>query len=264
MEQLNTGNSPNSSPSVVIVIPARYASTRFPGKPLADIAGKPMIQWVWERCHQATLASEVLVATDDDKIKDAVESFGGIVVMTDPELASGTERIAAAAQDYDADIYVNVQGDEPLIPPETIDASIRPLLDDAQIDIGTAAVPISDPEDLVNPNIIKVVCDLKSQALYFSRSPIPFLRDAESVDLMTESLFRKHIGIYAFRKNALERFSALAQSPLEKAEKLEQLRALQHGMRIHVAAVMSSSIAVDVPDDVEKVLQYLSQNAFRG
>ncbi len=248
---------------ILIVIPARYGASRFPGKPLADIAGKPMIQWVWEGCMRSALATDVVVATDDERISSVVESFGGTAYMTDPDLPSGTERMAAVAAGIEADIYVNVQGDEPLIASDTIDASVRPLLDDPSIDIGTAALPLTSAEEIANPNIVKAVCDSYGRALYFSRSPIPYLRDGIPESGIPDGLFRKHVGIYAFRKAALETFARLAPSPLEQAEKLEQLRALQHGMSIHVATVHSDTVAVDVPGDIARVLEYMERHPVR-
>lgn len=240
---------PMSTPSVLVVIPARYASTRFPGKPLADLHGKPMIQHVWERCVASPLVGRVLVATDDERIADAVRAFGGACVMTPEDLASGSERVAWVAARETADIVVNVQGDEPLLPPATIAAVIEPLLRDAGIDIGTAACPLPEAEAAGNPNVVKVVLMANGRALYFSRARVPHVRDGEP----WSGPWLKHIGIYAFRSAALARFAALPAGVLEQYEKLEQLRALEHGMSIHVALVAHDSQAVDTPSDLDVV-----------
>jgi 3-deoxy-manno-octulosonate cytidylyltransferase (CMP-KDO synthetase) len=234
---------------LLIIIPARYASTRFPGKPLADIHGKPMVRHVYERCAQSRPDARVLVATDDERIERVVRDFGAEVVMTPASLQSGSERAAWVAREIACDIVVNVQGDEPLLPGETLDAAIAPLLNDADLDIGTAACALDSLPELVDPNIVKVVLDTRGRALYFSRAPIPHIRDAESA----ASPYLKHIGIYAFRRKALLRFAALPQSPLELLEKLEQLRALEHGMSIGVGITTQVSQAVDTPADLERV-----------
>jgi 3-deoxy-D-manno-octulosonate cytidylyltransferase len=240
-------------PEIVIVIPSRYASTRFPGKPLADIGGKSMVRRVWEQCMASELAQRVIVATDDERIAEAVREFGGEAVMTPPELNSGSERVAAVAEQIPGDIFVNVQGDEPLIPPSTIDAAIKPLLESEAIDIGTVACPLRSRDELMNPNVVKIACTADGRALYFSRAPIPYNRDGS--DLLEG--YSKHIGIYAFRRQALQRFAALPESALERRERLEQLRALEDGMHIHVSMVAGDTVAVDVPGDVELVLKRL-------
>lgn len=239
--------------SVLLVIPARYGSTRFPGKPLADIAGRSMILRVWDQCRRATLGTEVLVATDDERIASHVREAGGAVVMTDPNLASGSERVAAAAEGRQADIIVNVQGDEPLIDPATIDATIRILLEHADTDIGTAGCALTDSDSFVNPNCVKAVLARDGRALYFSRAPVPWPREG---GLPPEAV--KHLGIYSFRRDALARFIALPPSPLEETEKLEQLRALDAGMTIRLARVERDSVAVDTPEDLQHVLAVLS------
>jgi 3-deoxy-manno-octulosonate cytidylyltransferase (CMP-KDO synthetase) len=240
---------------IAIVIPARYASTRFPGKPLADIAGKPMVQRVYERCAQATLAGNVIVATDDERIATVVRGFGGLAEMTPPELASGTERMAWVAARMPGHIFVNVQGDEPLIDPAAIDATIAPLLARDDIDIGTAASRMREDAEFSNPNIVKIAMTPEGRALYFSRAGIPYPRDGAS-DLWRGARYR-HAGLYAYRRAALERFAALPPSPLERIEMLEQLRALEAGMIIHVAIVATDSPAVDVPSDIDHVLARL-------
>lgn len=239
----------------VIVIPARYASTRYPGKPLALIAGRPMIQHVWERCGRVRTAARVLVATDDERIVRAVAAFGGEAMMTPSELATGSERVAWIAERVPGDTFVNVQGDEPLLPPETVDAVIRALRD-SDADIATAACPLRDPDQLANPNVVKLVTDVTGYALYFSRAGIPADRDqmdATGNPGVAAGVYRKHIGIYAFRRAALLRFAGLPAGRLEQREKLEQLRALEHGMRIRVVDVPTDSQAVDTPEDKELV-----------
>ena len=242
---------------VVAVIPARYASTRFPGKPLALIAGVPMIQRVYDRVKAATSVAEVLVATDDERIARAVRAFGGRVAMTSPDHASGTDRIAEAVTGLDADLIVNVQGDEPLLPPQVIDRLVAAMRS-SQAEMGTVAVPfaMASPE-LRNPNVVKVVVTAAGSALYFSRAPIPFLREGGEG---MEPLW--HWGIYAYRREFLEQFVRWPQSRLEKCEKLEQLRALENGARIQVLVEAGfPSAGVDVPADVPRVEQLLREQA---
>jgi len=238
--------------NVMIVIPARYASTRFPGKPLAMIAGKSMIQRVWERCTAAAVSQRIVVATDDARIRDEVHRFGGEAMLTPEDLASGTERMAWVAAQCEADIFVNVQGDEPLLPPATIGAAVAALKRNATADIATAACPLTGKEGISSPNVVKLVTDRDGFALYFSRAAIPFQRDAGNASGHI-GVYRKHIGIYVFRRSALLRFAQLPPSPLEQLEKLEQLRALEHGMRIVVADVPVDSQAVDIPEDIALV-----------
>lgn len=242
----------------IIVIPARYASTRFPGKPLASIAGKSMIRRVWERCSMATEAARVIVATDDRRIADEVASFGGEAMITPSEMASGSERMAWVAERIEGDVFINVQGDEPLIPPATIDV-VAAALRESDADIATAGCPLRDPAALWNPNVVKLVTDRSGNALYFSRAGIPFDREAaERISLDgngsdERGVFFKHIGIYAFRRYAVLRFAALPPGLLERVEQLEQLRALENGMRIRVTIVPSDSQAVDTPEDLAAV-----------
>ncbi|MEN9362412.1 MAG: 3-deoxy-manno-octulosonate cytidylyltransferase [Verrucomicrobiota bacterium] len=233
----------------VLVIPARYASTRFPGKPLALIAGRPMIQWVHEAACRSKLADLVIVATDDIRIKDLVEGFGGRVAMTSPDHPSGTDRIAEAVKDLPHDLVINLQGDEPLLPPEVVDQLIEAMRADPAAAMGTVAVPCdADSEDFRNPNIVKVVTDASGRALYFSRSPIPYLRNKPAgVKGLT------HWGIYAYRRQLLDDFVKWPQGRLEAIESLEQLRALENGVGIRVLISDKRSIGVDVPDDVAKV-----------
>jgi len=235
-------------PKVVIIIPARYASTRFPGKPLADLWGKPILQHVWERAGQAKLAGRVIVATDDERIASAGRGFGAEVFMTRPGHPSGTDRVAEVAAQIEADLIVNLQGDEPLIEPAAIDAAIAPLLDDSAIPMGTLCCPIEDVADLANPNVVKVVCDRNGFALYFSRLPIPFVRDRGA-----DTVRHRHIGLYVYRRNFLLGLAKLAPTPLEQAEKLEQLRVLEHGHRIRVVQVSRVSPGVDTPEELERL-----------
>lgn len=254
--------SENSNPTVLAVIPARYASTRFPGKPLAPIAGRPMIQHVVERARQSRLVSRVVVATDDQRIKSAVEAFGGEAIMTRSEHRTGTERIAEVAVHIPADIYVNVQGDLPLIPPEVIDAGVDAILSaedsGAESQVATLCVPITTPDEIMNPNIVKVVCDFDGHALYFSRAPIPWVRDAATP---VAARHFKHIGLYVFRRDALLEFPALPPGELERLEQLEQLRWMENGYRIRVAECAYEGVEVDVPSDVPRVEAFLRSRA---
>lgn len=245
---------------ITAVIPARYASTRFPAKALADIMGKPMIQHVFERTARASLVSEVLVATDDERIATVVRGFGGRVEMTAVDHETGTDRLAEVAGRIDADIIVNVQGDEPLIDPATIDLAIQPLVDDPTLDMGTLKVRIKTLHDFLSPNVVKVVTDHAGNALYFSRSPLPNFRDKWN-DLKDEAfasgrlLCYKHVGLYVYRRPFLIAYAGLAPTSLEQAEKLEQLRALENGYRIRVIETAHDSIGVDIPSDLDKVLE---------
>lgn len=247
---------------ITVIIPARYGSTRFEGKAIADIMGKPMVQHVYERASRASLVSDVMVATDDERIAAAVRTFGGRVEMTSPTHETGTDRLAEVARRSDADIIVNVQGDEPLIEPAMIDQAIRPLVEDSTLPMGTLKSRITTLHDFLSPNVVKVVTDQAGFALYFSRSPLPNFRDRWN-DLKDEAfisgklLCYKHIGLYVYRRDFLLRFASLAPTPLEQAEKLEQLRALENGHRIRVVETEHASIGVDTPADLEKVLEYL-------
>jgi len=237
---------------VAAIIPARFASTRLPGKPLADINGLPMVWRVYERAGRARLVGEVWVATDDRRVYDAVKALGGNALMTSPEHPSGTDRIAEAAESIDAEIYVNVQGDEPMIAPELIDAAVRPLLDDQALNMSTAAKEITGPAHIADPSVVKVVLDERGCALYFSRAPIPFHRDAWAGGIGGGRCL-KHIGIYVYRRDFLLRYAKLAQTKLENIEKLEQLRALGHSERVRVVVTDYDSIGVDTPEDLDKV-----------
>ena len=296
------------------IIPARFNSTRFPGKPLSLLKGKPVIQYVYEQTSLAKLTDAVFVATDDKRIFDAVTNFGGKAVMTSPSHASGTDRIAEAARDIDCDVIVNVQGDEPFIKPEMVDDAVKLLLDDPSVSIGTLAARIKTRRDVVNENVVKVVFNNDGFALYFSRSPIPFHRDAWKIQNTDHSLRRaqsnrpqttdtppsptvnpptshfnkggqrgilkggmggffelqtpnsklqtfycfKHIGIYAYRKDVLLKFSNLPHGRLEKIEKLEQLRALENGIKIKVKETAFETIGIDTPEDLRKAEEWLN------
>ena len=235
-----------SQPShIVAVIPARYDSTRFPGKPLADLAGRPMIEHVYRRTADARGVDAVVVATDDERIASAVERFGGVVRMTGSSHRTGTDRIAEVARDLACDIVVNVQGDLPIIEPEMIAEVIEPLTADATLVMSTLRQAISDASDFTNPNVVKVVVDAHDNALYFSRAPIPYQRDGATAF--------KHIGLYGYRREFLLTFAALKPTPLERSESLEQLRALEHGFRIRAVETRFESIEVDTPEDLERV-----------
>lgn len=234
---------------IAAVIPARFASTRLEGKPLADICGKTMVQRVYERAMKADL-SEVIVATDDERIMNAVKSFGGKAVMTSPSHASGTDRVAEAATYIQADIIVNLQGDEPLIDPSLIKAAVKPMLDDPGLSMSTLKTPITHEEEYLDPNAVKVVTDEQGFALYFSRSPIPFCRKGFSALAVPAY---KHIGLYVFRRDFLFEFTKKKPTPLELSESLEQLRALENGHRIKVVEVKYNPVSVDTPEDLERV-----------
>jgi 3-deoxy-manno-octulosonate cytidylyltransferase (CMP-KDO synthetase) len=236
----------------VIVIPARHASTRLPGKPLLKETGKYLIQHVHDRASQARRASGVIVATDDPRIVAAVTHFGGRVVMTRRDHPSGTDRVAEVARGLDADIIVNLQGDEPLIDPAALDLVIAQLEHDPHTDMATLACPIRSAEQFGNPNCVKVVCDDAGRALYFSRSPIPFVRDGQPDFAARPPRFLQHIGIYAYRRSFLLELAATPPAPLEKLEKLEQLRALALGCRIAVGLVEQPTMGVDTYDDYRR------------
>jgi len=249
---------PESTAKVIAVIPARHASTRFPGKALASIAGRPMIQLVYERVRRAQLVSRVIVATDDEKIKSAVEAFGGEAMMTRRDHRTGTDRVAEVAARIQAEVYVNVQGDEPLIDPGTIDAVAAAVLEEESVQIATPCTAIGQPKDIMDPNIVKVVRDFESNALYFSRAPVPWVRDREE---KVAAKHWKHLGLYAHRREALLEFPTLPPGELERLEQLEQLRWLENGFRIAVVETEYDAISVDVPSDVDRVEQLLRANA---
>lgn len=242
---------------VLAVIPARYASTRFPGKPLAMIHGKPMIQRVYEQCLKAGSIDEVVVATDDERIADAVKGFNGNVVITSPAHKSGTERCNEVAGKYgnegkSFDIVINIQGDEPFIEPSQIDLTAS-CFDDDEVEIGTLIKKIDNPADIFDPNVVKVVTGSDGTALFFSRQAIPFLRGVETEKWIERHDYFKHIGIYAYRTNVLKTIAGLSSTPLEKAESLEQLRWLENGYKIKTLRTTFESISVDTPEDLEKL-----------
>ena len=247
---------------VTVVIPARYASTRFPGKPLADLCGKPMIQWVYERSSLCEAVDRVIVATDDARIADAVEAFGGVVAMTRSDHATGTDRLAEVAAGLSDDLIVNVQGDEPLIDPAMIQAALEPMLADNSIPMGTLKTPLASMDEYRNPNVVKVVTDRHGFALYFSRASIPYPRDFND-DLdqrWNELATAKHIGLYVYRRDFLLKYPSLQATPLETQECLEQLRALEHGYRIRVAKTDLVGQGVDTPEDLERVKELLASH----
>jgi 3-deoxy-manno-octulosonate cytidylyltransferase (CMP-KDO synthetase) len=249
--------SPRKDFMAIAVIPARYAATRLPGKPLVSLAGKPMIERVWERVRRAKKISRVIVATDDERILNAVVAFGGEAAMTRSEHRSGTERVAevaAAMGREDGEIFVNVQGDEPLIEPDAIDAAVEAIESDESVLVSTLMVPIAKPTDIMDPNIVKVVLDFDGNALYFSRAPIPWVRDRNAP---VHVRHMKHLGLYAFRGAALLDFPTLPLGDLERVEQLEQLRWMENGYKIRVAETPHDSVSVDVPEDVARLEQLL-------
>jgi 3-deoxy-manno-octulosonate cytidylyltransferase (CMP-KDO synthetase) len=239
---------------VVIVIPARYGSTRLPGKPLVSLAGKPMIERVYERAKQAKTAGRVIVATDDERIVKAVEGFGGEARMTRTDHRTGTERIAEVAAHTEGDVFVNVQGDEPLLDPAAVDTAVNALLQEPAAAIATVAVPIRTPGDIMDPNVVKTVLDFDDNALYFSRAPIPWVRDT---GMKTHARHLKHLGLYVFQREALLEYPTLPQGELERIEQLEQLRWMENGWKIRVAEVEHDAVSVDVPEDVKRVEELL-------
>ncbi|MDR1502063.1 MAG: 3-deoxy-manno-octulosonate cytidylyltransferase [Prevotella sp.] len=244
----------------IAIIPARYASTRFPGKPLADMAGMPMIQRVYEQVKKAI--DEVWVATDDSRIFEVVESFWGKAVMTSPDHKSGTDRIQEAyAKVGDGfDVIINVQGDEPFIQPEQIEA-LKNCFDNKDVELATLVKPFKKEdgfEALFNPNSPKVVVNKKNEAIYFSRSIVPYIRDVHHTEWLDKHTFFKHIGMYAYRSDILSEITKLPQSLLEKAESLEQLRWIENGYRIRVGYTDAETIGIDTPEDMEKALAFLS------
>lgn len=242
------------------VLPSRFAATRFPGKPLALIAGKPMIQWVWEAASRAEGVDKVVVATDDERICSAVHDFDGHVIITDPALPSGTDRVAAALEKLGEpfDVVLNIQGDEPAMHPETIAAVVKLMADHPELPMGTAACPFATVDEIFNPNAVKVITDDRGHALYFSRSPIPYLRNSTIFEpdfrpwMRPDQLrlFKRHLGLYAYRPDTLRAFTQLPPHPMEQAEMLEQLRALAAGIAIGVAETPHLSLGVDTPSDV--------------
>ncbi len=244
--------------SAVAVIPARYQSSRLPGKPLADIAGRPMVEHVYRRAEAAASVHAVLVATDDARIRDAVAAFGGEARMTAAEHRSGTERLAEAARDLRCDIVVNLQADEPLVDPRAIDLVVRVLDENPGVPMSTVRCPLADADEFADPNVVKVVVDAAGFALYFSRAPIPCQGDAAAGP--AEGAWR-HVGLYAYRREFLLQVAALAPTPLERAERLEQLRALEHGYRIRTVEVAGEPVGVDTPGDLDRVRRIVAGGA---
>lgn len=239
------------------IIPARYASTRFPAKPLADLGGKSMIQRVYEQVKKSKLVSEVVVATDHPEILNHVNKFGGNVCMTKESHASGTDRCfeVLSLQKKEYKYVINIQGDEPFIQPEQIDLLAKLL--DGKTEIATLVKKIEDREQLFNPNVVKAVVSNDKTALYFSRSPIPHIRNTQESEWLSKHTFYKHIGMYAYRADILKQLTALPISTLEKAESLEQLRWLENGFKISVAETQTETIGIDTPEDLQKALSYL-------
>jgi 3-deoxy-manno-octulosonate cytidylyltransferase (CMP-KDO synthetase) len=252
------GGPPDPPPpfSAVAVIPARYGSSRFPGKALASIGGRPMIEHVYRRAAAARSLARVIVATDDERIRRAVEGFGGLVRLTRPDHATGTDRIAEVAAALDASVIVNLQGDEPLIHPGTIDEAVAPLRADPALQMSTVCRRIHDPAELQDPHVTKVVVDRQGYALYFSRAPIPHRRAGAAA-----APAFKHIGLYVYRRDFLLTFAGLARTPLERSEALEQLRALEHGHRIRVVETAHDAVGVDTPEDLQRVRRLLAEAA---
>jgi len=243
--------------SVTVVIPARFGSSRFPGKPLVSLNGKPMIQHVYEQAMACPAVSDVLVATDDDRIKQAVEQFNGRVVMVSGDYRTGTDRVAAVARMFAGDVFVNLQGDEILLNPNLLTDLIEPFILSGE-QMGTLKRVVDTTEDLHNPAVVKVVTDSRGYALYFSRAPIPVVRD-DPDHRVVGGLHYVHLGVYMYKKEALLKFAALPTGLLENAEKLEQLRALYHGVRLMVWETKHASLRVDQPDDVPEVEEKLRQ-----
>lgn len=247
----------------VVVIPARYASSRLPGKPLLKATGKFLIQHVYERACEARSATDVIVATDDERIRAAVECFGGKAVMTRADHQSGTDRVAEVAAGLTADVIVNVQGDEPQMDPAAIDRLAELLATDPGSDMATLAVPLPDAEAYRNPNVVKVVCDDRGRALYFSRSPIPLVRDGEPDFTARPAQFLQHLGVYAYRRSFLLKLAATPPHPLEQAEKLEQLRVLGTGGTIRVGIVAHAHRGVDTPADYDAFVRAVREGGPR-
>ncbi len=249
-----------AAPRVVGVIPARYASQRLPAKPLLDLLGKPMVQRVYEQAKKAVRLQRVIVATDDERIAHIVRQFGGEVAVTPPEIKSGSDRVAAVAEKNEGDIFVNIQGDEPLIAPQMIDQAAEILINDPHAVVGTLAKQLTTALELSNPGIVKVVVDKNSNALYFSRSVIPYVRDEQNpAKWIDKRAFYKHIGIYVFRKDFLLEFTRIPESSLEQSERLEQLRILENGYKMKVGFTEFDSIPIDTLADADRVIAILRQ-----
>lgn len=249
--------------TVAVVIPARYASTRFPGKPLARLGGQPMIQQIYERARQARGVNRVIVATDDARIRDCVTGFGGEALLTAHDLRSGSDRVAAVVREIQADVYVNLQGDEIPLAPGFLEDLILPFVK-SDAAVGTLKQALTEERDLLDPNVVKVVTDSNGDALYFSRSPIPYLRDRRTGDsALVPGLHWKHLGLYIYRAVALAGFAKLPSGALEVTEQLEQLRLLEAGIRIRVWETKHASLRVDTPADLERAEQILTREGAR-
>jgi 3-deoxy-manno-octulosonate cytidylyltransferase (CMP-KDO synthetase) len=246
------------SARTVALIPARYQSSRLPGKPLALIDGRPMIEHVYRRASEARTVDAVAVATDDERIAEAIDRAGGLAVMTRADHASGTDRLAEVAADLACEVVVNVQGDEPLLPAAAIDDAVAPLAAGPGGEMTTLRRPLTNAADLAAPSVVKVVIDLEGYALYFSRAPIPFTRPGHDAPACWH-----HIGLYAYRREALLRLAALPQTPLERAEGLEQLRALEHGIRILTVQTDAEALGVDTPEDLQRVRRMMETAGLR-
>jgi 3-deoxy-manno-octulosonate cytidylyltransferase (CMP-KDO synthetase) len=239
---------------IVAVVPARYGASRFPGKPLADLDGRPIVQWVYEAAADCSAFDEVVVATDSEAIAATVRDFGGRVELTRDDHLTGTDRVAEVAERYqDADVVVNVQGDQPFATPEMLSALVGPYLAGESPPMTTLACPLTDSGSWEDPNVVKVVCDRQDYALYFSRSPIPHRVEGEPVD------GRHHLGLYAFTRETVLRFPSLEPTPLEQRERLEQLRALEHGIPIRVCATDRAVLEVNTPEDLERAQQLVRE-----
>jgi len=247
-------------PNSVVIIPARYGSKRIAGKMLLNRTGKPLIQHVYEAAQTARKPSKVIIATDDERILAAANAFGAECVMTRGDHSSGSDRVAEAAESVDCDIVLNLQGDEPMMEGQVIDQVIGALEEDATAQVSTAAVPFSTSEEVSSPNAVKVVTDSRDHALYFSRSPIPFIRDG---DVEPAQVALLHLGIYAYRKDFLLRFTSMPSTPLERLEKLEQLRILENGYRIKVVRTRSNSFGIDTMEDYERFERQLRESENR-
>lgn len=246
------------SDKIIIAIPARYGSQRFPGKVLARLAGKPVIQWAWEAAVKADMAERIVVATEDQRVLDFLRSIGAKAVMTSPQCQSGTDRVWEACKDMDADYIINFQGDEPFMTAETLKKAFNKLKASPDCHIGTACVRLSG-EDIDNPNCVKIAMDSDGHALYFSRCPIPYHHPLSPI--AEKYPYYLHLGFYIYRREALKKFVSLPQSPLEKLERLEQLRALENGMRICVAEVDPLGPSIDTPEDLKAAEEYINKLA---
>ena len=243
----------------VCIIPARYGSTRLPGKPLALLGDKPMIRWVYEHAVKANAFSRILIATDDERIRKTCSDFGAEVVMTDPMLPSGTDRVARVVRDLSCEVVVNLQGDEPFVKPQLLDQLVA-AFNDPEVQIATPIKKISNYKDITEPNLVRVVKDRNNYALYFSRAAIPHIRDEADVKKwLTQHTFYKHVGIYAYRRETLLQLTTLPQSSLEKAERLEQLRFLENGFRIFTVETDYESVSVDTEEDLRRVNELINQ-----